>query len=286
MVKRNRWFIDKDSENRKIYHRISQLIISKKTKFQHAQILDSYDFGTIVVLDNKIQSSEKDEFIYHEALVHPAMILHPKPENILILGGGEGATLREVLKHITVKKVEMIDIDREFVELCKKYLMKWHNGSFNDKRVKLFFDDALEYINKTRDTYDVIIADISDPINGGHAERIYTKNFYAGIKKALGTNGIFVTHATNVAESETISNKIFKLIKDIFEKTAFYYEYIPSFASLWAFVIGSIKYNPQKISSSIINRRIKKRLLSNLSYYDAETHTRLFCIPRHIRRLL
>jgi spermidine synthase len=250
------------------------------------KLLDTYEFGSVVILDNKIQSSEKDEFIYHEALVHPAMILHPKPQNVLILGGGEGATLREVLKHTTVEEVVMVDIDQEFVELCRKYLRKWHANSFNDQRVDLLFDEAMEYMKKARDMYDVIIADISDPVEGGPAQRVYTKKFYSLIKKALGPDGIFVTHATHVADSGTISSGIFRIINEFFPEAAFYYEYIPSFAALWAFVIGSSKYNPQTISARVINRRIKNRGLSNLSYYDAETHTRLFCIPKHIKEFL
>lgn len=281
------WFIDKDSKNRWIYHRVKDCILSKKTKYQHVKILETYEFGTVVVLDKKIQSSERDEFIYHEALVHPAMILHPKPENILILGGGEGATLREVLKHITVSKVDMVDIDKEFVDLCKKHLKKWHKKSFNDKKVNLIFDDAMEYVKRVRDTYDVIIADISDPVEGGPAKMIYTKKFYSYIKKALKADGLFVTHATNVSETgTTISFKLFNILSEIFAKAVFYYEYIPSFATQWAFIIGSTKYDPHTISFRVINKRIIERELSNLIYYDTDAHKRIFCIPRHIKKFL
>jgi len=280
------WFIDKDNRYKWIYHRVKKCILSKKTIFQKVEILDTYNFGRIVILDNKIQSAETDEFIYHEALVHPAMITHPNPEHILILGGGEGATIREVLKHPMVQRVVMVDIDEEFVRLCKKHLKKWHRGVFDNNRVELIFTNAKEYISKTRDLFDVIIADVSDPVDEGPAKMLYTKKFYSSLRGALKPDGIFVTHATEVCytSKKSISSEVFKTLSEIFPISNYYYEFIPSFGSSWAFVIGSLKYNPEKMSYSTVNKRLKKRALSNLFYYDQETHKRLFSLPKILRR--
>ncbi|MBE0428064.1 MAG: polyamine aminopropyltransferase [Nitrospirae bacterium] len=287
-MKKAEWFIDKDSENRWIYHKIKKYILSTKTQFQKVDIIETEGFGRIVVLDKKIQSAEKDEFIYHEALVHPAMILHQRPERILILGGGEGATLREVLKHPTVKHTAMIDIDREFVDLCKKYLHGWHMNSFNDPKVQLIIEDAMEYIKKTKSKYDVIIADISDPIEEGPAMLIYTERFYSLVRKALKSDGIFVTHATDIdyTDSKRVCTQVLKAVRKIFPISAFYYEYIPSFDSLWAFAIGSLKHSPANLSVPTLKKRLEARKLGNLSYYDHETHKRMFSIPKCIKRLL
>lgn len=284
----NTWFIDKDSQHRWIYHRVRKHILSIKTKIQNVKIIDTYEFGRVVVLDEKIQSAEADEFVYHEALVHPVMITHPKPENILILGAGEGATLREVLKHPTVQKATMIDIDREFVNLCKKYLRKWHQGSFHDLRVELIYGDAFKYLKKIKDRFDVIITDISDPIETGPAVSMYTKEFYFLIKKALMPDGIFVTHATSVyyVPQKNISIRIFRTLNEIFPKVDLYYEYIPSFGTLWAFITGSLKYSPKKIASNILKKRLGERRLETLSFYNADIHTRLFRMPVCIRKLL
>lgn len=284
----NNWFIDKESENRWIYHRVKKHVLSRETKYQKVEIIDTYNLGRVVILDDKIQSAETDEFIYHEALVHPAMIAHSKPEKILILGGGEGATLREVLKHSMVKKVIMVDIDEEFVNLCKGYLKKWHKGSFNDPRVELIFADGREYVKKIKSKFDVIIADVSDPIEEGPARLLYKKEFYSLVKKVLMPDGIFVTHATNIdgSSSKSISSGIFKIFKKIFPEAVFYYEYIPSFSSLWAFTIGSLKYSLRELSPNIISKRLKERKLKDLSYYDPETHERLFCLPKCIRKFL
>ncbi len=285
---KNSWFIDKDSEYRWIYHRVKKHVLSRETKYQKVEIIDTYNLGRVVILDNKIQSAEKDEFIYHETLVHPAMISHPQPRNILILGGGEGATLREVLKHPTVKKVVMVDIDEEFVNLCKGYLKKWHKGSFNDPRVELIFADAREYVKKIKSKFDVIIADVTDPVEEGPARQLYTKEFYSLVKKVLMPDGIFVTHATEIhcTPNTGVSTQIFKTLTDIFPKVEFYYEYIPSFSSLWAFAVGSLKYSLRELSPNIISKRLKEKKLENLSYYDPETHERLFCPPKCIRKLL
>lgn len=263
-------------------------ILSMKTQFQHVEIVDTHEFGRMVILDNQIQSAEADEFIYHEVLVHPVMIAHPKPESILILGAGEGATLREVLRHPTVNKVTMIDIDREFVNLCKKYLRKWHQGSFRDSRVKLIYGDAFKYLKKIKDRFDVIITDISDPVGTGPAVSMYTKEFYSLIKKALMPDGIFVTHATSVyyVPHKNISIRIFKTLNEIFPEVDLYYEYIPSFGTLWAFITASLKYSPKKIASDILKKRLEERCLKTLSFYDADIHARLFRMPVCIRKVL
>jgi spermidine synthase len=287
-MKKTEWFIDKDTEDRLIYHKIKKHILSTQTQFQEVELIETDGFGRVVLLDKKIQSAEKDEFIYHEALVHPAMLLHPRPEKILVFGGGEGATLREVLKHPTVKHIIMIDIDGEFVDLCKKYLQGWHMNSFNDPKVQLIIEDAIEYIKKTKNKYDVIIADISDPLEKGPAMLIYTERFYFFVRKALKNNGVFVTHATDVdyTDRKKVCIQVLKDVRKVFPISAFYYEYIPSFSSLWAFAIGSLKYSVDNISASILKKRLKARNLRDLLYYDHETHQRMFSIPKCIKRLL
>jgi spermidine synthase len=285
---KDNWFIDKDSRDRWVYHRIKKNILSAKTKFQRVEFVDTYDLGRVVLLDDKIQSSDVDEFIYHEALVHPAMVVHPNPKIVLILGGGEGATLREILRYRSVEKVVMVDIDEEFVHLCKKYLKHWHHGSFNDKRVELVFTDAKEYIKNTRSRFDIIVADISDPLQEGQVRDLYTKEFYLAVKNRLMSDGLFITHVTGVfyTSNDTGYASILETLTDIFPFTDFYYEYIPSFSSLWGFAVASLKYSPRKLSPATVDKRLKKRQLNSLSYYDTETHKRLFHLPKFLRSSL
>jgi spermidine synthase len=287
-LKGKRWFIDRDDENRLICHRVKKRILYRKTSFQHIEFLDTNDFGLIVVLDNTIQSAEKDEFIYHEALVHPAMILHPRPRKVLILGGGEGATLREVIRHPTVNQVIMVDIDEEFVNICKKHMKTWHRNAFHDPRVTLRFEDAIQYIRSTHDVFDVIIADISDPKKEGPAKLIYTKKFYSMARKILAADGIFVTHATEIGylRSKGISRMILRTFGQVFPKSMIYCEYIPSFSCVWGFTIGSLRYSFSGVSAKTIEKRLRDRKLHDLSYYDIETHRRLFNQPKNVRKFM
>ncbi|MEW6002403.1 MAG: methyltransferase domain-containing protein, partial [Nitrospirota bacterium] len=219
---------------------------------------------------------------------HPAMITHPDPQKILILGGGEGATLREVLKHPNVKKVVMVDIDEEFVNLCKNHLGKWHRDSFYDKRVQIIFADAEEYIRETRSRFDIIISDVSDPVEKGPAQSLYTKKFYSSIRRRLLSDGIFVTHATEVhyIPDKGISFRIFRTIAEVFPIAEFYYEYIPGFSSLWSFAVGSLKYSPENTASNKLVKILKERGLKNLQFYDEETHRRLFYLPKCLKEQL
>ena len=287
-VRKRGWLIDKDGDNRFVHIRLKKKIASMKTRVQRVELYDSHDFGIIVLLDGKVQSAEKDEFIYHEALVHPGMLLHPKPQRVLILGGGEGATLREVLRYHSVQKVVMVDIDREFVNMCSKYLKPWHQGSFNNPRTHLLFTDAGEYLKQTSDLFDVVIADISDPSDEGPSQFVYTKKFYKRIRNVLSQNGIFVTHATETGSvsKKGISKTIYNSLVSIFPDVNFYYEYIPSFGCLWGYVLCSQKQKLSGLNPERIKTRMRKRKLGNLKYYDQETHVRIFSMSKNVRRYI
>lgn len=282
------WFVDAESEYRQIRHRVRRHVLAAKTGIQTVELIDTYHHGLMVVLDDKIQSAEADEFIYHEALVHPSMITHPRPENVLILGGGEGATLREVLRHPSVIRVVMVDIDKEFVWFCQRYLGSWHRGSFKHPAVELVFDDAVRYVKETKQRFDVVLGDISDPVEKGPGWKLYTKEFYALVRNVLKKSGIFVTHATEVSctAKQSLSRKIYFALNTIFPRVNLYYEYIPSFSALWSFIMCSGKYNPAILTTHILEKRIRERELGGLRYYDAETHRRLFALPQCVKKYL
>lgn len=283
----NCWFQDPEDENRTIYHRVEDQLLSVKTKFQDVKFLRCYGLGELLVLDNKIQSAESDEYIYHEALVQPAMFLHPCPERILVLGGGEGATLREVLRHPTVKRATMVDIDEELVELCKKHLFKWHQGAFDDPRCDVIYGDAWDYLKGTSERFDVIIGDISDPIEGGPALKIYTKEFYEIVSRALNPDGVFATQAVEVFyEKAEHHSHILRTISSVFPIAESYCDYIPSFGAVWGFVIASRQYSAKSLQPQEIANRTRKREVRNLRYYDQETHQRLFSLPVMVREMI
>ncbi|MEM0318067.1 MAG: methyltransferase domain-containing protein, partial [Candidatus Nezhaarchaeales archaeon] len=166
-------------------HGVRKIMYSGRTKFQQVDIVETYSFGKCLFLDGKLQSCEYDEHVYHEALVHPAMMTHPDPKRVLIVGGGEGATAREVLRYPTVEKVVMVDIDGELVDLCRRYMPEWSQGAFEDPRLELVIADGRKYIEETGESFDVVILDLTDPLPGTPSVYLYTREFYELVKGRL-----------------------------------------------------------------------------------------------------
>ncbi|MGD0511292.1 MAG: hypothetical protein ABSA33_05635, partial [Candidatus Micrarchaeaceae archaeon] len=189
------WFVSVTTPDLNEQFTIKGRIFSARTKYQSVEIIDTYTFGRCLILDDKIQSSELDEFIYHEALVHPAMIMHAQPHKVFVAGGGEGAVLREVLKYTSVNKVIMVDIDGEVIKISDEFLPSWHQNAFRDPRVKLIFDDARRYLAETNERFDVIICDLSDPISAGPSRFLFTREFYTKYDYS-SYNYLHQTHGT------------------------------------------------------------------------------------------
>ena len=281
---KHRWFHDYVNPDITIPHRIKEVIYSGQTKFQSIAIIDNDSFGKCLVLDGKIQSSEVDEFIYHEALVHPAMVTHPNPEKVFIAGGGEGATLREVLAHNTVKKAVMVDIDEEVVNICRHFLPSWHQNSFDDQRAELHFADARAYLEKNDAKFDVIIIDLPDPLEKGPARLLYTREFYELVKQRLQPDGIISVQAES-ANWTQIANfvDIVNTLANVFPIVRPYQAHVPSFNSLWGFATASQKLDPQKLTPEEIDLKISTRISRQLKSYDGLTHQAMFTIPKHLR---
>lgn len=289
---KDKWFRDNSSDKANIMHRKEKTLFSRKTKFQNAEIIEFENFGKTLILDGYIQSTQGDEFMYSELLVQPAMLLHPSPKKVLVLGGGEGATSREVLKHKDVEKVVMIDIDGELVEACKKYLPEMHQGSFDDPRHELRIGDAIDYIKKTDEKYDVIIGDLTDP-KSEIASLFYTKPLFKKVSRMLNKNGILVTQSADITNNlfSQKNNKyishIYQFFKGIFKNADFYYEYIPSFSDCWSWIICSNDLSADKLSNSVddIDDIIKEKRIK-LRYYNSKVHNRAFSLSKNIEDFL
>ena len=284
---KHRCFSDDISPDLTVLHSIKERIYSGRTKFQSVDIINTGSFGVCLVLDGKIQSSEADEFVYHEALVHPAMLAHPRPERVFIAGGGEGATLREVLAHKTVKKAVMVDIDEEVVELCRRFLPSWHRKAFDDPRAELHFADARQYLEESSDEFDVIIIDLVDPLEQGPARLLYTREFYQIVRQRLGHAGIMSVQA-EPSEWKNLDNftAIANTLRNVFSIARPYQVHVPSFFGLWGFVSASQSLDPSELTPEEIDARISTRISKRLESYDGLTHQAMFTIPKHIRRKL
>jgi spermidine synthase len=287
MEEPDKWFRDKINQNLMQLHAISNVLYSGRTKFQSIEILRSPSFGKLLVLDSKIQSAEIDEFVYHEALVHPAMLAHPRPENIFIAGGGEGATLREVLRHPGVKKAVMVDIDPDVIDICRKFLPDYHAGAFDDKRSHIYNTDARKWLAQSKDKFDVIIIDLTEPVEAGPAYLLYTREFYQIVAGKLTENGLISVQSGSTSFVELASIKaVARTLRSIFPIVRIYQADIPAFGGPWGFCVASMKIDPTKLSAKEIDNRIKERGLNSLRFYDGTAHQGMFTFPKHMRKAL
>jgi len=279
-----KWFFDQLSPFEAHMHGISSIVFSKKTAFQSLEILDLKTYGLSLVLDGKIQSSELDESIYHEALVHPAMLSHPEPKKIFIIGGGEGATLREVLRYQSVEQVLMVDIDQEVVEACKTHLPSWHQGAFDDPRVDLRFLDARQYLEETNEIFDVIIIDISEPVEAGPAYLLYTTEFYQIVLERLNKDGLIALQAGTTTRSYLENfTAVCRTLKSVFPIVSPYQVSIPSFGLPWGFALASKTYDPESWGAQEIDQKISERIQGELQTYDGLTHKGQFLLSKQLR---
>ena len=266
--------------------RINQVLFKGTTAFQDVQIVDAACFGRSLVLDGKTQSTEVDEFVYHETLVHPSLLAHPAPTEVLIAGGGEGATAREVLAHSSVKRCVMVDIDSEVVSLCRRYLPNHHRGAFEDQRLELHHRDALALLQETPDRFDVVIIDVPDPLEGGPAHALFTQEFYLLLRDRLKPDGLMVAQSgpTGPAFYQQCFSAVAKTVGSVFPKVCYCEAFIPSFASTWGFVIGSLGPDPASLAGPQIDALIAERVRAPLRFYDGITHLGIFSVPKFLRQ--
>lgn len=252
---------------------VKRVVLTARTKYQEVQIVEFHDFGRGLVLDGYIQSTEVDEHVYHESLVQPAMTTHPNPRKVLIVGGGEGATLREVLKHNTVEEAVMVDIDGELVEFSKKYLDFMHKGSFSDPRSRVVIEDGFEYIEEAPKHYfDVVINDLTDPYGPEVGRRLYSAEYYAKVKKTMKSDGVLVTQAGSSFFFPESYRDVVESLKSVFRVVREYWVWIPSFGYACNYLIASDVHDPLQVSAERVDETLRSRGVVN-KYYDGLQHT-------------
>lgn len=269
------------------HHGVTRVLVSKKTAYQDMCIVDSGLFGKALVLDGKWQSSTGDEFLYHEPLVHPAMVSHGEPRSVLVLGGGEGATVREVLKWRSVEKVVMVDIDGEVVEACKEHLPEMHQGAFDDDRTELVIADALDYLDRPSRAWDVIISDLSDPIEQGPSFRLFTREYFQTCRRALSGRGRFVIQAGPLSPPELgLHVRLVKTVQAVFAHVASYGSHVPSYASPWGFALGSDEPIDTRPDPDAVDALLAERTTGQFRMFDGATLLGLMQTPKHIRQAI
>jgi spermidine synthase len=267
--------------------KVDEIIHQGKTKYQSVHCFYNRLFGKVLFLDKRIQSAQIDEYIFHESLVHPALLTHPNPQRVLIIGGGEGATLREVLKHNSIKKAIMLDLDRELVGLCRRYLPEWSEGAFSNPRAKLVFQNACQFVQKTKEKFDVIISDLTEPLRSGPSVLLFTKEFFKKIFQLLEKDGIFVVQAGSCdPHYYHFYASCFKTLESIFPLVRPYWTFIFSFGLPWGFILASRKEDPLLLNEKDISQIIRQRRVKKLKYYHPGLHKNLFCLPLYLVKAL
>ena len=240
-------------------------IFNEESQFQKIQVFEHPFFGRMLVLDGVIQFTSRDEFFYHEMLVHPAMFTHPQPREIIIIGGGDGGSVREVLKHPQIDSVTLVEMDIKVIEVCQEFFPKISAG-FHDKRVKIVSQDGLEYLENESFGFDVAIVDSTDPI--GPAKNLFSERFYSLIEKNLTNDGVFVTQSESLFFHLPHVIKVQQNLKKLFHLSYCYTQALATYAgNWWTFSIASKRYDP---------RKILRQINGEFKYYSPEVHTRAF----------
>lgn len=263
---------------------IDKLLYEEKTTYHKVVIFKNSIFGRIMAIDDIVQTTEYDEFIYHEMLTHVPIFAHGKIKNVLIIGGGDGGILREVCKHKNIENITMVEIDINIINLCKKYFPNHSANSYHDSRLKLIIDDGLNFIKKTKEKFDLIISDSTDPVSFG--KNLFRPEFYFNCKNCLNKNGIFVAQngVFFLQKHETILT--YKNLKKYFHDVKFYQASIPTYyGGMMVFAWGTDNVEFRAIDIKTLKSRIKYTKL-NFNYYNAKIHISSFYLPQYILNAL
>jgi spermidine synthase len=254
-----------------------------RSPYQAVEVHETEPFGKLFRLDGHFMTSEQDEFFYHENLVHTSAVTHPSPERALIVGGGDGGSAEELLKHPSVKKVTLAEIDMAVVDVARKYLGSVHKGSLDDPRLTLRIGDGFAFVRETAETFDLIVLDLTDP--GGPSLELYTPEFYRACAARLAPLGALTLHvASPVAHPDRIRQTLVGL-RSAFSIVTPYLTSVPLYGGLWMMACCSASLDPRKLSAPEVDRRLSQRAIADLQYYNGDTHRASLALPNFVRAL-
>ena len=254
-----------------------------RSKYQDVEVHDTASFGRLFRLDGHFMTSERDEFFYHENLVHLAAIAHAEPRRALIIGGGDGGSAEELLKHPSLISVTLCEIDAAVIEISRRYLHSVHRGAFDDPRLMLRIEDGFAFLRNSTARYDLIVLDLTDP--GGPSTPLYTEDFYRACAARLEPGGAMTLHvASPVAHPARIQEGLVRL-RAAFVQVTPYLTSIPLYGGLWMMACASATLDPAALSGDEVDRRIALRGISRLQYYNGDMHRAALALPNFVREL-
>jgi spermidine synthase len=253
------------------FYSIKKRLRTYKTAFQKLDLVDTDEFGRVLILDGITQIAEKNEFQYHEPMVHPALCTHPDPRRILVIGAGDGAILREVLKYPSVESVDLAELDEGVVRFSKKYLTSIHRNAFDDRRVHIHIVDGRDFVESRRNRFDVVIMDMTDPF--GPSKYLYTKDFFGMVKRSFRTvRGVFSMHTESPITRPKTFACIQKTLGSVFSHVCPLYVYIQMYSVLWSITVASDASDMSALSAATIDGKLKKNNIRGLKMFNGRVH--------------
>ncbi|MDX3906068.1 MAG: polyamine aminopropyltransferase [Pigmentiphaga sp.] len=263
--------------------RFDRRILNKQTAYQHLELLESPTLGRTLRLDGRYMTSEAEEFFYHEALVHPAATAHPAPRSALIIGGGDGGALEELLKHRTIERATLVDLDGDVIEVAREHLRNIHRGALDDPRATILAENGVDFLERTPDRFDLVLLDLTDPDTP--AGPLYTAEFFRRCKEVLTTEGALVLHIGSPFHQPDQVRGLCRALRSVFAHVRPYGLHIPLYGTYWGLAVASDVLDPPAVSPGEIQARLAQREVGDLQYYNADVHGALFALPNYYRKL-
>jgi len=283
-LERNPFLVEAVNRDYGFFVRTAASIVDAHTRFQKIEVFDTPMFGRVLRLDNVFQTSERDEFFYHENMCHIGAIAHPGPRSALVIGGGDGGAVEELLKHNTMQRVVLAELDAGVVEAAKQHLQAIHRGAFGDPRLEVRIGDGKAFIESGVEQFDQIVIDLTDA--SGPSLSLYTREFYAACRRAVGTGGVVCLHCESPIAHPRTFNQIVKTLESVFRIVRPYLVYVPLYGTLWGMACASDAVDPLALSEAEVDSRIAERGLTHLQYYNGAMHRAVLCLPNFVKALL
>lgn len=255
-----------------------------RSPHQEIEVWDTPAFGKLFRLDGSFMSSERDEFFYHENLVHLPALAHPAPKNALVLGGGDGGSAKELLKHPSMERIVLAELDPSVVDIARRYLQAVHRGALDHPRVEIRIGDGLAYVRESREFFDLILFDLTDP--GGPSAPLHTAEFYAACRARLAPGGALALHiGSPLAQPQRFRDSV-RDLRSVFAIVRPYTLFIPLYGTLWGMACASDGLDPATLTPAEVERRLLERGIADLRYYNGDTHRAVLAQPNYLRKLL
>lgn len=276
-TEKTKWFYEEQHPGIRFGLEYKEHLVNIKSAFQKVDVYETTALGNLLTLDGLVMTTEKDEFFYHEMISHPALFTHSNPRKVLVIGGGDGGTLREVVKHKKVKEAHLCEIDNQVIEAAKKYFPEL-SISFQDPKSQIFVEDGFAFLDNHQKSYEIILVDSTDPI--GEAAKLFEESFIEKVYRSLTDDGITVMQCENPFFELDVMKKMFLNMQKYFKYVFFYFAPILSYPSgFWSFIMGSKKYHPLK---DFRTKRWKNRTF-NTKYYNKAIHYAAFALPQFVK---